>query len=272
MITGFDCYSPVTLQVAQRARSAGMEFVCRYYGSSGSRKLLLPSEVEILKQTGLKIFPVFELSDGRPLAGLQAGRDDAASVLEQAKRVGQPVGTTICFAVDKDVDFSRTVVRTVVEDYFREINKVLNGKYLVGAYASGEVLGYLLEDGLIKVAWLAGAMGWRGSRLFDAQARWHMKQGPTIPVSDAHNKLGIDYDPNEAVSWERIDAWDPNNGHPQVEPDKPKLSTGPIDLFVIQRALKDQGFYDSAIDGVVVDGGATVRGLVAYSAKHRPAR
>lgn len=250
-----------------------MEFVCRYYGPNGSRKLLLPPEVEVLRQAGLKILPVFELSEGRPLAGLQAGRDDAASALDQARRVGQPVGTTICFAVDKDVDFSRTVVRTLVEGYFQEVNAALSGRYLVGAYASGEVLGHLLEGNLIRVAWLAGALGWRGSRLFEAQARWHVRQGPTVPVSDSRNRLGIDYDPDEATSWERIDAWDPNSGRAE-EPDQPDLltRTGPIDLFALQRALKEQGFYDATVDGVVADGGATVRGLVAYSAKHRPPR
>lgn len=268
MIRGFDCFSPVAEAAARRAAAAGFQFACRYYGAPGSPKLLLPREAAALRSAGLAILPVFERAAGRALDGSQAGREDAATALHQAADIEQPEGTTIAFAVDLDVDVSKGVIRGLLHGYFAEVRAALAGRYRVGAYGSGAVLSLLLDEGLISVAWLAGAMGWRGSREFERSTRWHMRQFPEIRAGAPGNELGFDYDEDSAISLEQIGAWAPQAPSPGPAPDA--RSTGPIDLFALQMLLKAEGFYAPAVDGIVTRDGATVRGLVAYSATHRP--
>ncbi len=202
MQTGFDCFGPVSAATLVRAKTHGYSFVARYYGSPGSSKLLLPAEARRITNAGLRIFSVFERTSGRPLEGGAAGAADGALANTQAVGVLQPPGSTICFAVDTDVDMSNATHKNAIRSYFHAAGNALSG-YQIGAYGGGDVLGYLLNEKLISVAWLAGAMGWRGSRAFDASLKWHLKQGATIKGGD----LGIEYDPNVAVDLDRIGAW-----------------------------------------------------------------
>lgn len=250
MITGFDCFSPVTPAVLRLAKTHGFSFVCRYYGSPGSKKLLLPAEVKLVSEAGLHIFSVFERVPGRPFQGAPAGTEDGKLAHIQAIYAGQPEGSTIAFAVDTDVDMTKAVNRNFINSYFGSAKAALDGKFQVGGYGGGDVLDYLLNANLISVAWLAGAMGWGGSHRFDSGLRWHLKQGPTIKGGD----LGIEYDTNVALALDRIGAWVPI---PEVPP-----SNVEIDLFDLQRRLAAGGFYKGTIDGVPL--GATAKALADY--------
>lgn len=270
MIKGFDCFAPVTAEVLLRAKAAGMTFVARYYGQVGSRKLLLADEVELIGAAGFRIFSVFEgATRGRPLGGMENGNEDGRLAVLQAQAAHQPSGTTITFAVDLDPDMSMAINRNMLHDYFLTAGALTKAAgYKVGGYGGGNVLDYLLIQGLISVAWLAGAMGWAGSREFDTKQRWHVRQHPEIAPGGYGNQLGIGYDPNDAISADVAGMWLPSAAAPSPAP----ATTGPIDLFELQRKLKAEGLYSPKVDGVVTADGATVKGLVTYSARHRPAR
>lgn len=247
--TGFDCFGPASAGVLAKAKAHGYSFVARYYGSPGSAKLLLPDEARRITDAGLRIFSVFERTSGRPLEGAAAGAADAMLAVAQATRVGQPHGSTICFAVDTDVDMSVSSNRQAVAAYFDATKSAVINPYQVGGYGGGDVLGYLLNENLISVAWLAGAMGWHGSRAFDASLKWHLKQGATVKGGD----LGIEYDPNVAVDLDKIGAW---TLAAAPAPPAPPAAVTPIETIKrIQEAL-----------GVVNDGAFARRSRAALNA------
>jgi hypothetical protein len=248
--TGFDCFAPVSAATLVRAKAHGYSFVARYYGSPGSSKLLLPAEARRITDAGLRIFSVFERTSGRPLEGAAAGQADATLAMVQARAAGQPEGSTICFAVDQDIDMSAN--GDALYAYFDAARSALGGRYRVGGYGGGDVLGYLLNENLISVAWLAGAMGWRGSRAFDASRKWHLKQGATVSGGD----LGIDYDPNVAVDLDTIGAWSLDVVPVQSPAPVPPAAVTPIETIKrIQEAL-----------GVVSDGAWGRRSRAALNA------
>lgn len=242
---GFDCYSPVTHDALAMAVSRGYSFVARYYDLPGSKKMLLPVEARRVSDAGLRIFSVFEHAAGDALKGGLAGTANAAAALAQAAAVGQPRGSTICFAVDTDPDMTKAINKNMIHAYFNAVGSELAGKYRVGAYGGGEVLDYLLTNDLISVAWLAGAMGWRGSKTFEASLRWHLKQGATVKGGD----LGIEYDPNVAVDLDKIGSWTLSAAPPVVKPPPTEPEPTEIDLFDLQRRLAIGGFYEGPIDG-----------------------
>ena len=253
-IRGFDCSFPVTARVAAVARGADMQFAGRYYGTPGSSKLLSRGEVRVLSEAGISIVTVFERTAGRALSGSSAGSADAELALTQAHLIGQPEGTAIYFAVDTDVDPKRSVVGSALGAYFRAVDEALAGRYVVGAYGGGSVLGFLLDHSLCGATWLAGAMGWIGSRDFDRQGRWHIKQYPEVKAGAGGNALGIEHDPCEAPSLERAGAWRlklTDDGDPTE-----------IDIFDLQRRLAAGGYYRGEIDGKPL--AQTAKALVQY--------
>jgi hypothetical protein len=106
--------------------------------------------------------------------------------------------------------------------------------YGCGAYASGNILTYLAQNGHPEIVpWLAGAMGWGGSRAYDTTGAWAMKQGPDL---NSHSgtfggvpflALGFDYDPNIIAHPERIGAWMPQAAASSVTTPPAKASPAP---------------------------------------------
>lgn len=265
MIKGFDCFAPVTAEVLLRAKAAGMTFVARYYGQPGSRKLLLAPEVELIRAAGFRILSVFESSAGRALGGVEHGNEDGHLAVLQAQVIQQPPGTAIVFAVDLDVDVSKAINRNMLHDYFLTAGALAKtAGYKVGGYGGGNVLGYLLDEGLISVAWLAGAMGWRGSRDFDAKLRWHVRQHPEVAPGASGNQLGIGYDPNDAVSADAAGMWLPPGAAPAPDP---HVIDAAIDIFDLQRRLAAARLYKGMVDGD--PGPLTVGAFTTYAEKNR---
>jgi hypothetical protein len=62
--------------------------------------------------------------------------------------------------------------------YFDQVNAVftLNGKFKIGAYASGAVCELLLDKHLVDYCWLAQSTGWPGYNHFYASRKWSMVQ------------------------------------------------------------------------------------------------
>jgi hypothetical protein len=257
--TGFDCFGPVSAATLGRAVTHGYSFVARYYGSPGSSKLLLPDEARRITDAGLRIFSVFERTSGRPLEGGPAGQADATLAKTQAHAAGQTQGSVICFAVDQDIDVSKPAIQSALYGYFDAVKTSLAGKYFVAGYGGGDVLDYLLTHDLITVAWLAGAMGWRGSRAFDAAKRWHLKQGATVNGGD----LGIEYDPNVAVDLDTIGAWWLLDAGPVKPPAPPPVDVENA-IRSLQAVLLAAGLYHGTVDGD--PGPLTIAALRAWRA------
>jgi hypothetical protein len=194
MAKGYDIAEDTTRFLA-RARSAGVDFVGRYYGGHPSKDLTL-IEAQAISRAGLKIVTVWEAS-GDKIANFMTGQgaSDAYHALDLAIACGQPRGSAIYFAVDCDP--TAVQIAGNVMPYFAAIAgcfAAAGSPYKIGVYGSGDVCTFLATHGLAEYAWLGGAMGWRGSRSFKAAGQWHMCQGlPSDPYG-----FHVQVDPDES--------------------------------------------------------------------------
>ena len=168
----------------------GFRAVIHYYGGSMSKRLS-PASAYQLTSKGFQIGVVYE-SGGNELGYFTAdqGTHDALDALNEAQWVGQPLGSAIYFAVDVGVAHPEDIL-----PYFQAVMTRLNGTgYKIGAYGCGLLLSGLFNAKLIDYDWLAGAMGWPGSRTyvspFDPSGKPAIVQGLEGTFD------GIDMDPD----------------------------------------------------------------------------
>lgn len=241
-VLAFDCAVPVSDRIIQRAVEKGFGAIGRYLGTPGSSKLLLPSEARRISASGLSIFCYFERTAARPLLGRSAGEADGALARSQAAAVGQPKGSGICFAVDRDVSFSS--LSGPVREYFEGVRASLEGTFRVGVYGSGVVCKFLANLGLADYEILAGAMGWTGSR--DYRAWEGLQHPPTLLFGS------LDADPVELDSLEGVGAWQVGGASvPSVADPEPSMAAAIIsDIRALQKKMKDAGYYLGEVDGI----------------------
>ncbi|WOF72792.1 TIGR02594 family protein [Parvibaculaceae bacterium PLY_AMNH_Bact1] len=166
----------------KKLKAAGVQTVIRYYNHRDSTSLpekgIKKSEAAALDNANLSIAVVFQQGNNK-IAHFtkEAGIRDGQQAIKRAKKIGQPSGSGIYFAVDKD--FYRNSELKAVKSYFEGVQVGLAGgdrTYRMGAYGSGTVLRTLLEADLVELAWLAGARKWSGSQAFLKSEKWHIFQ------------------------------------------------------------------------------------------------
>lgn len=229
--------------IAPKLKTSGVGFVCRYYGGSPAKDLT-PAEAMNLANAGLRIVTVWEARGDRASAfSASSGVGDAGVALRQAEAVKQPPGSCIYFAVDFDASSGEMAN---VLAYFRSVNAVLSGKYVVGAYGSGGVLSDLSDAGLARYLWLAQSRGWRGTAGF---GKAHIVQGPPATL------FGVSVDTDNSVQ-DDFGSWTLGEQH-QDQPGT--VSTVPLEpsddevagvIKDLQSLLAKRGFYKGAIDGI----------------------
>lgn len=173
-------------------KANGVDTVVRYYASSARPKTITPEEAKLISSHGLSILPVFQ--DGaRSIDNFSHAQGKAAgkSALEFAKRIGQPKGSTILFAVD--ADFRADEIDGPIVDHFTAINDEIKDTFKIGAYGSGSVLAKLHAERLIKVPWLSMSRLFLGTEQFFYSNRWFLRQ---VPPETSHTSSGIGYDRN----------------------------------------------------------------------------
>lgn len=198
MFQGLDADQDLSAH-AGTMKAAGLSFAMRYL------KNLSVAEVTALHGAGLKIGAVFETAADRAFGGTQNGMEDGARALQQMRQFTDLRTAAIFPAVDGDVPPG---MMDAVVDYFAAFDSKVFGSYDIGGYAGGSALEDLLAHGL-SYPWLAGAMGWAGSRDFDTANRWVIKQGPTLHAGGEWDgmvwpNLGFAYDPDVAT---KLDAF-----------------------------------------------------------------
>jgi uncharacterized protein (TIGR02594 family) len=167
---------------AAELRQAGVRTVIRYYNHRNSSMLptkrLEKSEAEALADAGLSLAVVFQQRGGRDgnIGDLSQanGAADARRALELADDLGQPEGSAIYFAVDHDY-FRRSELEQI-RPYFEAVQAQIEGRYRIGCYGSGTVGAFMQRAGLVDLIWLAGALGWSGTRAMLEAGGWTMFQ------------------------------------------------------------------------------------------------
>ncbi|MFG0217228.1 glycoside hydrolase domain-containing protein [Brevibacillus porteri] len=110
---------------------------------------LTRAEVEAITAAGMQVVSVFQRGTNDAAGGAVNGTRDGKAALQEAKLIGQPVGTAIYFAVDFDAQPKDYVA---IEAYLRAAAKEMPG-YTVGVYGSHAVLKEMAKRGACKHFW-----------------------------------------------------------------------------------------------------------------------
>jgi hypothetical protein len=197
MYKGFDTCQRCD-SIASQIKSAGFEFVGRYYASCGT-KTLTCKEAQMLSKLNINIVSLWE-DDSTDASSLSyaCGVHHGTAAYRQAMLIGQPAGTPIYFTVDDDAQ--NEIIAGSVSDYFHGIAvgfAAIAGNrppaYSIGIYGSGLVCGWLLDHSLVTHTWLSNASGWAGYNTFK---RWTIKQHTQSVAFDPNIKI----DTNDAIA------------------------------------------------------------------------
>ena len=181
----------------QFLKNSGVHTVIRYYASSQRGKTISRSEAKVLSNDGFNILPVYQ-DNARRLSdfGGANGEKAAENAERFANEIGQPIGTTILFAVD--TDFSQSQINEAIVPFFKAIQTKIGNRFRIGAYGSGAVLQSLLNDGLITVSWISMSRLFTGTKEFFFNGDWTLRQ---VPPEQYHQKSGFGFDRN-VLRWD----------------------------------------------------------------------
>jgi hypothetical protein len=192
MATGIDYTSHTTVDLANKIKSSGYDFVCRYLApDSSSWKKLTKDEAQILLNAGLNIVSVWEQGAKNALGGKTSGTADGKLAFAEAIKVGQPKGSAIYFAIDFEASASQM---DAIEAYLNAAGDQITG-YEVGVYGSYSVIEEMAKRGACKHFWqtLAWSQGKKSSHANLYQSDNDVKE------------LGLDIDHDE--SYENVGFW-----------------------------------------------------------------
>jgi len=193
MRQGLDASTKCATQ-AKCLKSAGYEFVCRYYARN-TKKAIGLAEARALSAAGLNIVVIWEdVPTSTAYFSHSRGVDDATSAYHAAMLLGQPAESPIYFAVDYDAP--PDAIAGAIADYFKGVDdgfKAIamgSSVHPIGVYGSGATCSWLLKRGMATFSWLAQSTKWSGHDTF---SEWNIKQGPGKPLSKCGG-LSIDTD------------------------------------------------------------------------------
>lgn len=132
---GIDMAQTITSSAARAFAEQGVKFVGRYV-KANSWKTIEPAEAQRIQAAGMQILSVFERTADRTKQGASAGTVDGIEAFKQAKKIGQPTGTAIYFAVDYDAPASQL---DNIAAYLRAAQREITG-YRLGVYGSYSVI------------------------------------------------------------------------------------------------------------------------------------
>lgn len=134
--TACDCKRPLTSSAAQFLVNDGRRIVGRYL-TGGSNKRLTVEELEVIRNAGLKVVPIFQTTNNyKQYFTSNRGATDAINAYEAMNRLNFPDQTIVYVAVDFDA--STDDIEDYISRYFakfkEKMNELSGGKYRVGIY------------------------------------------------------------------------------------------------------------------------------------------
>lgn len=153
-LNGIDCVAEIKQEVADGLKSAGVQYVGRYLGSSW--KSTSKKETEVLIQTGLKMVSIWETNPtSKKYFTKNQGMEDGREASSYAKLIGQEAGSAIYFAVDFDAQPSDM---DAILSYFLGVRQGMNQcSFKVGVYGSYDVLNLLHSHAAADYYWQTAA-------------------------------------------------------------------------------------------------------------------
>lgn len=136
---GADCAQPLNAARAKTLFDNDYRYVGRYLTGTyagGQSKALTVEEEQIILDTGLRFFPIYQ-NGGTRLEYFteEKGKSDGEAAVKAATLLGIPDGTIIYFAVDFDAMESQ--VKSNIIPYFRGVYSIISGSiYRTGIYGT----------------------------------------------------------------------------------------------------------------------------------------
>lgn len=190
--TSCDCSTSITSETAKTIKSNGYTVVGRYLTG---KYALSPSELSIIINSGLNVFPIFE-TGGFELQYFNKyqGIEDARIATKAAKELGFQENTIIYFGVDFDV--LNDEVTTNIIPYFEGINNEfskIGRPYKIGIYAPRNVctrignLGYSCSSFVCDMS-----TGFSGNLGYSLPKDWAFDQISTLGIGSSSSYIEID--------------------------------------------------------------------------------
>lgn len=192
-----DCMTPLTEHTAALLVEKGRTAIGRYIVGGDNKRLTLP-EMEIIKNAGLKLIPIFQLT-GRSAANFTKSSGLAAGSLanDQYRNLKIPDGGTVYFAVDYDV--MPAEIDSNIIPYFQGIQNRLDqigeNRFSVGVYGPRYVCTRLSEAGLTTSSFVSDmSSGFSCNIGYPLPKNWAFDQIKNEEISNDYWSLEIDHD------------------------------------------------------------------------------
>ncbi|MBP1853322.1 glycoside hydrolase domain-containing protein [Rhizobium halophytocola] len=162
-------------------RDRGVDTIIRYYSDRNNAGLncknITVRERDLLHDFDFAVGIVYQYNGrARDRYTMQTADHDSRFILERAKRIGQPEGSTIYIGVDSDRSLNTD---ENILAYFALLNARLTPQYRIGVYAAGSRCRLLKERGLASFFWIPEAPAWDGTQAFLNSGDWTFFQNKT---------------------------------------------------------------------------------------------
>ena len=220
-----DTATKVTRFIPQ-LQQLGVRYIWKYFNRLGPRQSKCWDRVEAAAATAARMKCMVTYEDyGATLGSFSTATGYASAKFSREfghSELNLPPTTAVYFAVD--LDPTPAQIHQYIIPYFEGAHNAFTEQrdlppLVPAVYGCGNVIQALLATGLIRHHWLAGAMGWGGSRAFLASGKWQIRQGPKME----YNILpGLNVDEgsiNPAISPDTIGSFTVDAATPTPLPD-----------------------------------------------------
>lgn len=238
--TALDTSKKITEANASALVNAGFTDIGRYLTNAPNStfdKKLTTEELQILKNAGLNVFPIFQ-TYGNNVSYFSAyqGISDAITAKKAAQEFGFPPSATIYFCVDYDVLMAD--IESNIIPYFQNIKEQIGNSYKIGAYGPRYICTKLAEMHLTTSSFVCDmSTGFTCNIGQKMPENWAYDQFAEISVASSPFS-GMDYD--KCIASPRKTATTPNSFISYTEETIPPLSTDSLTIF--------KNLYDLALE------------------------
>ncbi len=197
--TACDCVTRITYDKAKTLKDNGYKYVGRYLTKipNGLDKNLLPEEIDVILNSGLRFFPIFQTYSFRiDRFTEEQGNSDAKEAFYAATNLGIPYGSTIYFSVDGDTyDYQ---VKTNIMEYFKGVNErmqALGNKYKIGVYGTRNTCTKVSNKGYAVTSFVSDmSTGFSGNLGCKMPYNWAFDQIKEYKIGTGSGAIYIDKD------------------------------------------------------------------------------
>lgn len=229
--TALDTSKKINATIADMLYDAGYRDIGRYLTNASSGnfdKKMTVEEVNIIKNAGLSIFPIFQTYGNRAsYFSAYQGIVDAVDAQTAAKEFGFPPSATIYFCVDYDVLMAD--VENNIVPYFKSIKERIGKNFKIGAYGPRYICSKLSELHLTSSSFVC-----------DMSSGFTCNIGQKMPDNWAYDQFTEIYDANseflemgydKCIASPRRTATSPSQFITYQDSDIPELSSDKLLVF-----------------------------------------